>query len=616
MANIEKEGVLTRLNEDGDLEELYPRVKTDASLNESGKAADAMAVGDTLGYENVNLLPYPYYDTTMESHGITWTDNGDGTITANGKTTASSLFRAAVNLTLPPGEYIFSSGNSDIKGYIVSIDEEVTEFFSGPDIGSEAKITLDGRGINVLFMLASTTVSNLTVKPMIRRPHHADRSEWVPYVGSVDDRIDAVDAKFGGYLPLTGGTLSDDLHVITSDQAQIYVECTGTNGKRGVFVAKPNAFGLYSSTDGKWLVSCGADGSVVLNGNANTATRLAATREVKVNLSSNVASSFDGSSACYPGVYGTLPVGYGGTGATTAANARTNLGLAAAATRGVTTASSLAHTNHGTNGNYVPDMNFLSYWNGAYNSSGNSNLTYCVKGAFGTSVTYGATSSVTSGSGSLVTSGAVYNAVAGRIPYSGGTLTGALNLANNTWNTVGDDAYFGDKNVAECIAIKGKGGTGSGIALFAASEGDYCRVLTNNTAADLYLCANRSVYISNGTNSARAPIYASAFNNASSARVKENVSTVSEEEAMKLLELRPVNYDYIGEDAPKGCTGLIAEEVAQILPNCVNGDVNCADDDEEAIKGIGIDYSKFVPYLIKLAQVQEERIKELESKLQ
>lgn len=44
------------------------------------------------------------------------------------------------------------------------------------------------------------------------------------------------------------------------------------------------------------------------------------------------------------------------------------------------------------------------------------------------------------------------------LPLSGGTLTGAINFANGTWNTVGDDAYFGDCNVAGCVGIKGKNG--------------------------------------------------------------------------------------------------------------------------------------------------------------
>ena len=52
------------------------------------------------------------------------------------------------------------------------------------------------------------------------------------------------------------------------------------------------------------------------------------------------------------------------------------------------------------------------------------------------------------------------------LPLSGGTMKGALNLANNTWNKVGDDAYMGDCNVAGMIGIKGSNATTPGFAMY------------------------------------------------------------------------------------------------------------------------------------------------------
>lgn len=46
---------------------------------------------------------------------------------------------------------------------------------------------------------------------------------------------------------------------------------------------------------------------------------------------------------------------------------------------------------------------------------------------------------------------------------SGGSLTGALNLANGIWNKIGDDVYIGDSNQAGCLCIKGVNAA-SGIA--------------------------------------------------------------------------------------------------------------------------------------------------------
>lgn len=44
---------------------------------------------------------------------------------------------------------------------------------------------------------------------------------------------------------------------------------------------------------------------------------------------------------------------------------------------------------------------------------------------------------------------------------SGGTMGGALNLANGIWNKIGDDCYFGDQDIAGGFCLKGANGTTS-----------------------------------------------------------------------------------------------------------------------------------------------------------
>lgn len=56
-------------------------------------------------------------------------------------------------------------------------------------------------------------------------------------------------------------------------------------------------------------------------------------------------------------------------------------------TRTLTSAGNSGWKDSSTDSNYVPDMSFIAYWNGAYSSSGGSNLAYCNKGAFGTAAT-------------------------------------------------------------------------------------------------------------------------------------------------------------------------------------------------------------------------------------
>lgn len=77
------------------------------------------------------------------------------------------------------------------------------------------------------------------------------------------------------------------------------------------------------------------------------------------------------------------------------------------------------------------------------------------------------TTSTTTANKPLVstTTAHVYTLGAECLPLSGGTMTGALNFANNTWNKVGDDAYMGDCNVAGMIGIKGSNAT-PGFAMY------------------------------------------------------------------------------------------------------------------------------------------------------
>lgn len=201
-----------------------------------------------------------------------------------------------------------------------------------------------------------------------------------------------------------------------------------------------------------------------------------------------------------------------------------------------------------------------------------------------------------------------------KMPVTGGTFTGpigfarAVGFANSTWNPVGDDCYMGDFNVGGCVAFKSMSSQLTGIALVGAGNNMYGRLLVQNDGGDMYLATNGAFYVSNGNNSARAPIYASAFTQSSSRRVKKNIEDMTDEEAKKLLHVEVKSYDYINPDMPDGCFGCIAEDMAKLIPSCVNGDVDCADDDAAAIQGIGIDYSKLVPHLIKMVQIQQAQI--------
>lgn len=93
----------------------------------------------------------------------------------------------------------------------------------------------------------------------------------------------------------------------------------------------------------------------------------------------------------------------------------------------------------------------------------------------------------------------------------------------------------------------------------------------------------------------------------SSKHVKENIEPISEDEAKKILELNPVKFDYISGN--KNQRGLIAEEVQDILPEMVEVPDGYEEfNPDEPWNTPSIDYSKFVPYLIKMVQMQQKEI--------
>lgn len=105
-----------------------------------------------------------------------------------------------------------------------------------------------------------------------------------------------------------------------------------------------------------------------------------------------------------------------------------------------------------------------------------------------------------------------------------------------------------------------------------------------------------------------------AFNQMSSKYAKENIEDISEDEASKILELRPVKFDY--KNGKKDNVGLIAEEVLEVIPKCVSvPDDYVEDPNASEINLPKLDYSKFVPYLIKEVQVLSNEIQKLNNRI-
>lgn len=148
--------------------------------------------------------------------------------------------------------------------------------------------------------------------------------------------------------------------------------------------------------------------------------------------------------------------------------------------------------------------------------------------------------------------------------------------------------------------------------------------LTDLGSAACVLCGDSGSFVRkySNTNTANV-IHASQFAVDSSRLIKENIENITEDYAKKLLDIRPVSFDYIDKiGGQKGQCGMIAEEVLDIFPECVN--VPDGYTEEKAIEEIengnnmmclSIDYAKFTPYLIKLVQMQQKQIDDMQKEI-
>lgn len=154
-----------------------------------GKAfgTDAVSVRDvspiehdiTVKLNSKNLLPYPYYHSDRTVSGITFTDNGDGTITVNGTATDTANFCINLkNMKLSTDKvYVASLGVPDDRSkYLIDVRVGQNYYWTGDLIKPETESV---EYVNILIK-EGCTLENVVFKPQLEVG--TTPTDYTPYV--------------------------------------------------------------------------------------------------------------------------------------------------------------------------------------------------------------------------------------------------------------------------------------------------------------------------------------------------------------------------------------------------------------------------------------------------
>ena len=130
-----------------------------------------------------------------------------------------------------------------------------------------------------------------------------------------------------------------------------------------------------------------------------------------------------------------------------------------------------------------------------------------------------------------------------------------------------------------------------------------------------------TVYNNSGTG-----VYLPSGNTAWSAnsdrRLKTNIQTISNEQGLEaIIKLNPVTFNWLSADAEQSLqAGFIAQDVQQIFPGLVSNApttfVTLSDGTrQEIIDPLGVNYTGFVPFMIKGIQEQQVQIEDLDTEI-
>lgn len=186
--------------------------------------------------------------------------------------------------------------------------------------------------------------------------------------------------------------------------------------------------------------------------------------------------------------------------------------------------------------------------------------------------------------------------------YSGTTAVG-IDCRNGSIRAGGDISTAGGLDIqGGWMDLKHNGTHYGSIFVNNGTNGALSLRSSNNAPVDI-MSSCGTIQCVNENWSEWAVLKAKQFAVQSSKRYKTNIVDMTEDRANLLLSMRPVSYDYTVMGCEKDQLGMIAEEVDAIDKFALSYD--------EYGRPDSLDYSKFVPQLIKLCQMQQREIDKL-----
>lgn len=140
-------------------------------------------------YGSKNLNKYPYYNTTKTQNGITFTDNGNGTVTVSGTASDTVSFYCHAlpaydsnHLSLKAGKYVITGCPDDGSDSTYYMWFTYNTEYHDTGNGLEVNIPNDTSSISygIVIIAGATITTPITFEPMIRDARIIDPT-FVPY---------------------------------------------------------------------------------------------------------------------------------------------------------------------------------------------------------------------------------------------------------------------------------------------------------------------------------------------------------------------------------------------------------------------------------------------------